>query len=206
MEGTIGSTSIIPGLSSSVGLVDGSGSTTQNRIEEVAMFTNPQGIYNNYSGKWDKLPGHKWKGKYWYEPQKEERKRIARDSSPEQKNFTPLQKAKQLKVVVVGSSGSESDAKLRMKTFKAAVRQPTTQVKQMISQRGTSQNQQLQRATGVIYVVARRIGHPLVPKVSHFCLSKTVHLAKDSTDTEAKARNAEYRRTHPLAQKTTENY
>ncbi|KAE9006288.1 hypothetical protein PF005_g23938 [Phytophthora fragariae] len=41
------------------------------------MFTNPQGIYNKYSGKWDKPPGHKWNGKYWYEPLKAERKRTA---------------------------------------------------------------------------------------------------------------------------------
>ncbi|GMF51160.1 unnamed protein product [Phytophthora fragariaefolia] len=41
MKGTMGPTSIIPGLSSAVTLVDGSGSTTQDGVERVAMFTNP---------------------------------------------------------------------------------------------------------------------------------------------------------------------
>ncbi|GMF57008.1 unnamed protein product [Phytophthora fragariaefolia] len=111
MEGTMGPTSIIPGLSSAVALVDGSGSTTQDGVERVAMFTNPQEIYNKYSGKWDKPPGHKWNGKCWYEPQNAERKRIANYSRPEQKNSVPRQQAKQQTVVVEGSRGSESDAK-----------------------------------------------------------------------------------------------
>ncbi|GMF41062.1 unnamed protein product [Phytophthora fragariaefolia] len=97
MEGMMEPTSFIPGFSSAVALVDGSGSTTQDGVKRVAMFTNPQGIYNKYSGKWDKPPGHKWNGKYWYGPQNMERKRIARGSRPEQKNSAPRQKVKQQK-------------------------------------------------------------------------------------------------------------
>lgn len=43
----------------------------------VALFTNLQGVWNDYSGAWDVPPGHIWTGKYWVETNTE-RKRAAR--------------------------------------------------------------------------------------------------------------------------------
>ncbi|GMF57863.1 unnamed protein product [Phytophthora fragariaefolia] len=78
MEGTMGPTTIIPGIRSAIPTNrTGGGVATQSEVEHVAMFTNPQGIYKKFSGKWDKPPGHQWNGKYWYEPMQVERKRVA---------------------------------------------------------------------------------------------------------------------------------
>ncbi|KAJ8579185.1 hypothetical protein ON010_g6 [Phytophthora cinnamomi] len=36
----------------------------------IALFTNPQGVWNNFWGTWDKPPGREWNGKYWTEKKK----------------------------------------------------------------------------------------------------------------------------------------
>ncbi|KAE8992633.1 hypothetical protein PF005_g18558 [Phytophthora fragariae] len=57
MEGTMGPTPLISGLSSAITIVAVDGAVTKDGVDRVAMFTNPKGIYNKYSGKWDELPG-----------------------------------------------------------------------------------------------------------------------------------------------------
>ncbi|OWZ15591.1 hypothetical protein PHMEG_00010741 [Phytophthora megakarya] len=73
MLGTTGQTMMIPGIGSA-GLV-----TEVNQIEEttedkgvrrratesLALFNNPQGVYNAYAGIWEPPSGHVWNGKYW---------------------------------------------------------------------------------------------------------------------------------------------
>ncbi|ETI31192.1 hypothetical protein F441_21687 [Phytophthora nicotianae CJ01A1] len=81
MTGTTGATNVIPGISSAglptdmAGGVD-EGSVTRAEVEQVALFTNPQGVYKTFSGTWDPPPGHVWNGKYWYEPRKIARKAL----------------------------------------------------------------------------------------------------------------------------------
>ncbi|KAE9092141.1 hypothetical protein PF007_g18637 [Phytophthora fragariae] len=53
----MGPTPLISGLSSAITIVAVDGAVTKDGVDRVAMFTNPKGIYNKYSGKWDELPG-----------------------------------------------------------------------------------------------------------------------------------------------------
>ncbi|GMF43335.1 unnamed protein product [Phytophthora fragariaefolia] len=125
MTGTIGNTNVIPGVSGTglpsemMGLV-GQGTTTQPGIEQLALFTDPQGIYNEYSGTWDPPPGHVWNDKYWYEP----RKTVSKSSPPghQAKSEKRPTKSKTRKEKVASSS-DESDARPRSKRLKAAVKQ-----------------------------------------------------------------------------------
>ncbi|KAG4039916.1 hypothetical protein PC123_g24535 [Phytophthora cactorum] len=81
MDGTAGQTNVLPGISGAgLAMVLASSTdrgTTAHGGQTVALFTNPQGVYNAYSGTWDPAPGHVWNGKYWYKPKKTERKRNA---------------------------------------------------------------------------------------------------------------------------------
>ncbi|KAE9308974.1 hypothetical protein PF008_g20830 [Phytophthora fragariae] len=171
------------------------------------MFTNPQGIYNKYSGKWDKPPGHKWNGKYWYEPLKAERKRTAAgENRSEQKKPASREKMRQEKADAAGSSGSESDTKPRRKRLKAAVRQATAQENTTKDQRVVRQGQQSSRATGCFLCGDTTHWASACPKgLTCFGCRKTGHYAKDCTDAEAKARSDEYRRTHPPKSRPEEN-
>ncbi|EGZ04816.1 hypothetical protein PHYSODRAFT_398273, partial [Phytophthora sojae] len=38
------------------------GVMTRKEMEHVALFTNPQGVYNKATGTWDPPPGHVWNG------------------------------------------------------------------------------------------------------------------------------------------------
>ncbi|GMF37382.1 unnamed protein product [Phytophthora fragariaefolia] len=93
-------------------------------VEQVALFTNPQGVYNAYSGTWDPPPGHVLNGKYWYEPCKVAR----RNPIPKEEIRKTATKAKQ-RAVRAYSSSDGSDARPRRKRVKAAVKQVTPAVK-----------------------------------------------------------------------------
>ncbi|KAG6615453.1 uncharacterized protein IUM83_05054 [Phytophthora cinnamomi] len=83
--------------------------------------TNPHGIYNAWSGTWDPPPGHRWNGKYWYEPMKTEQKRSTTAAS-KPASAKPQAKTKSKREPVV-SSGDESDTRPRRKRVKAVVKQ-----------------------------------------------------------------------------------
>ncbi|KAE9303041.1 hypothetical protein PF008_g22327 [Phytophthora fragariae] len=72
MTGMTGPMSVIHGIS-------GTGLPTEmaNAFEAsgVALFTNPQGVWNEYSGTWDSLPGHAWNGKFLAETKQHELRR-----------------------------------------------------------------------------------------------------------------------------------
>ncbi|KAF1793565.1 hypothetical protein GQ600_19115 [Phytophthora cactorum] len=70
MDGTAGQTNVLSGISGAgLAMVLASSTdrgTTAHGGQTVALFTNPQGVYNAYSDTWDPAPGHVWNGKYWY--------------------------------------------------------------------------------------------------------------------------------------------
>lgn len=74
MDGTIGQTAVIPGISSTSvpeNLVNSNrDGTVGGGVQAVTLFTTPQGIYNTFSGTWESPHGHRWNGKYWYEPKR----------------------------------------------------------------------------------------------------------------------------------------
>ncbi|EGZ06232.1 hypothetical protein PHYSODRAFT_246670 [Phytophthora sojae] len=127
MAGTTGQT--IPGIGG-MGLPAGmlsnvdtsEGVVGTKEMEHVALFTNPQSVYNKATGTWDPPPGHVWNGKYWYEPRKTERKRAAAKATTSGRAATKRPVKTRPKHETDESSGDESDAKPRKK-FKAAVKQ-----------------------------------------------------------------------------------
>ncbi|OWZ06759.1 Gag-pol fusion protein [Phytophthora megakarya] len=127
MTGTTGQMNVIPGVSGT-GLPTaltgdwGDMAAAEAEREHVALFTNPPGVYNAYSGTWDTPPGHQWNGKYWYELKKMVRGSASVASSAikaDPKKPAQKQKAKRGEAV---SSDSEQEEKPRKK-LKAAVKQ-----------------------------------------------------------------------------------
>ncbi|KAE9034193.1 hypothetical protein PR001_g9830 [Phytophthora rubi] len=86
----------------------------------VALFTNPQGVWNECSGTWESLPGHAWNGKFWAETKQHELRRQV--AQPKMEGKKPAAKVK-TKREEFASSGDESDVKPLRKKFKAAVKQ-----------------------------------------------------------------------------------
>ncbi|OWZ16708.1 hypothetical protein PHMEG_0009459 [Phytophthora megakarya] len=75
MIGPMGHTAVIPGIGAMT-LPTEAGSTVANAVAvepdagSVALFTNPQGVWNNYTGTWEQPAGRVWNGKYWSESKK----------------------------------------------------------------------------------------------------------------------------------------
>ncbi|OWY96993.1 hypothetical protein PHMEG_00032590 [Phytophthora megakarya] len=108
MTGTTGQMNVIPGVSGT-GLATaltgdlGDMAATKAERKHVALFKNPQGVYNAYSGTWDIISGM----------------RMVPSSKADLKKPAPNQKAKRGEAV---SSDSEPEEKPRKK-LKAAVKQ-----------------------------------------------------------------------------------
>lgn len=92
-------------------------------VQTIALFTNPQGIYNKYSGTWEPPPGHLWNGKYWYEPRKAERRRAQPpETTSGAGNSKPLASKVKRPREVQATGDSEPEASPRPKKAKAAVK------------------------------------------------------------------------------------
>jgi len=85
MAGTTGQTMVIPGIGGTGLPAEVTGAVSDLDVGvaptaeagQLALFTNPQGIYNVFSGTWDTPPGYTWNGKYWVRMKPGERKRDA---------------------------------------------------------------------------------------------------------------------------------
>ncbi|KAG6613805.1 uncharacterized protein IUM83_19587 [Phytophthora cinnamomi] len=205
MAGTTGQTMVVPGIggtglptaiTGSTMATTNNGVVTQSEVGQVALFTNPQGIYNAWSGTWDPPPGHKWNGKYWYEPMKTERKRSTTAASKPAAT-KPQAKTKSKREPMV-SSGDESDTRPRRKRFKAAVKQVAGD-KDGGDARTTrnmsgGQNDGGQRGNTACFQCGQ-LGHwsTRCPNGSKcFACHKSGHYARTCPDAEAKARNDAY--------------
>jgi hypothetical protein len=47
--------------------------------QEVAFFTNPQGVYNKYTGTWDVPDGRYGNGRYWQTTKKHQRSKMRQE-------------------------------------------------------------------------------------------------------------------------------
>ncbi|KAE9040914.1 hypothetical protein PR001_g6862 [Phytophthora rubi] len=93
VNGTTGQTVVIPGIGGTglsfealTGSTDATQlSTSSGEGSQLALFTNPQGIFSTFSGTWEVPPGRSWNGKYWAETAKQKKKK-KRSANPERKS------------------------------------------------------------------------------------------------------------------------
>ncbi|KAE8907143.1 hypothetical protein PF005_g8918 [Phytophthora fragariae] len=63
MSGTTGPLMAIPGIGAT-GPTDLATGTTMEELD-LAHFSNPQGVWNKFTGTWDIPVGRQWNGRYW---------------------------------------------------------------------------------------------------------------------------------------------
>ncbi|KAE9065566.1 hypothetical protein PF006_g30441 [Phytophthora fragariae] len=206
MTGTTGQTMVVPGIGGTGLPTAITGSTThltnnevatQGEVGQVALFTNPQGIYNAWSGTWDPPPGHQWNGKYWYEPKKVERKRRVVAASDKAAAAKSAKKAKARREAV-SSSSDDSDVKPKKKRLKAAVKQTTgdsssgeARAVRLVS---GGQNEGSRRGNASCFQCGQ-MGHWATQcpnEVKCYACNKAGHFAGACPDAEAKSRNDAY--------------
>ncbi|OWY90280.1 hypothetical protein PHMEG_00041669 [Phytophthora megakarya] len=91
----------------------------------VALFTNPQGVWNNYSGTWETPPGRAWNGKYWEETKKKRPKRKTPVTPAPQQQWEPKKLAvpkMKARRECDESNDDEVFGQPKVKKFKAAVK------------------------------------------------------------------------------------
>ncbi|ETM33209.1 hypothetical protein L914_19527 [Phytophthora nicotianae] len=195
MDGTTGQTGVIPGISGTgvVALTHmEDGASTTGDVQPVALFTNPQGVYNTFSGTWDSPPGHVWNV-------------VSAKSSGGQEPKNAGAKIKFKRNRELNSSDDEEAAKPRKKRLKAAVRQTTTddKKKNIVKSNGVERSNSGQQARGneqASSVTCFRCGQEghwsrqctSQPRPKCYACGKLGHYARNCTDTEAKARNDAY--------------
>ncbi|ETL24821.1 hypothetical protein L916_21238 [Phytophthora nicotianae] len=220
MAGTTGQTMIIPGIGNTSLPVDRNYHGTEDAairksdIEHVALFTNPQGVYNVFSGTWDPPPGHVWNGKYWYEPRKTERKRKAASAAPATTPETrkTARKSRREKA----SSDDDSDAR-PSKRQKAAIRKATSSDDLTgVAKQATGKQQS---SSGGAQAQYRNVSDQRCYKCGEsghwaaycahqpqcYACKQTGHLARDCTNPEAKARNEELLKRRGASRSSEEN-
>ncbi|KAE9064243.1 hypothetical protein PF010_g28684 [Phytophthora fragariae] len=80
MNGTTGNVAIVPGVGVGVGPTNDSLMAQMGTdSQEVAFFTNPQGVYNKYTGTWDVPEGRFWNGRYWQPTKKNQQSRTQQE-------------------------------------------------------------------------------------------------------------------------------
>ncbi|ETP03657.1 hypothetical protein F441_19409 [Phytophthora nicotianae CJ01A1] len=221
VDGTTGQTLVIPGiggtgLSTELMAAGLNGTTTTDGDGGVvALFTNPRGVWNKYSGTWDVPSGRVWNGQFWYEPKKNARKR-----SPEDQQLRKPKDAKKpartfkTRIEPTPSSSDESDVRPPKKRTKAAVRQTTepraeSRTEQRMNSGQSTRRPAVQVSSG--HPGCRRcgqLGHwmaqcPNGPKC--YACNQLGHFAKDCTDEGARTRNQEYLKKRQEDKKTPEN-
>ncbi|KAE8893176.1 hypothetical protein PF007_g5543 [Phytophthora fragariae] len=118
MNGTTGQTVVIPGIGLSFEELTGSTDATQlstssGEGSQLALFTNPQGIFSTFSGTWEVPPGRSWNGKYWAETAKQKKKK-KRSAKPERKSKREGRAVKpDKKALVLTSYGVEQSSTTR---------------------------------------------------------------------------------------------
>ncbi|KAG4044433.1 hypothetical protein PC123_g20126 [Phytophthora cactorum] len=76
MAGMTGQTAVIPGIGGPglpadvMALATGGTTTAEPLQNTIALFTNPQGVWNPYSATWDVPAGRVWNGRFWAETNK----------------------------------------------------------------------------------------------------------------------------------------
>ncbi|GMF58710.1 unnamed protein product [Phytophthora fragariaefolia] len=143
MAGTTEPLNVTPGISGTGLPAEMTSAVEANNGEArgVALFTNPQGVWNDCFGTWDPLPGHIWNGKFWAETKQREAQRQTARTKADRKKPASKARAKREQVT---SSDEDSDVKPRRRRFKAAVKQAVADPKLCSTERIRSDKRQVE--------------------------------------------------------------
>ncbi|KAE9098549.1 hypothetical protein PF010_g15520 [Phytophthora fragariae] len=138
MAGTTGQTMVIPGVGNPdlAGYVAGEGGPMAGSDSAWALFTNPRGVFNRWSGTWEPPTDRTWNGKYWALPKagSERVKRKKADTSSTEAPKVKTEGRKKARVLIVqedsGESAEEEEAE------PAARKRSAGAVRQVVSERG----------------------------------------------------------------------
>ncbi|KAE9014941.1 hypothetical protein PR003_g5849 [Phytophthora rubi] len=193
MAGTTGQTMVIPGVGNPdlAGYVAGEEGPMAGSDSAWALFTNPRGVFNRWSGTWEPPTDRTWNGKYWALPKagSERVKRKKADTSSTEAPKVKTEGRKKARVLMVqedsGESAEEEEAE------PAARKRSAGAVRQVVSERGR-EGKPADPASKCFLCGSSEHWVRQCPRFKCYACNKQGHTARDCTDKEAKARNDEY--------------
>ncbi|GMF53410.1 unnamed protein product [Phytophthora fragariaefolia] len=173
MDGTMGSVAIIPGVGTgSAPTSDIMAAQTGGDSNEVAYFTNPEGVYNMYTGTWDVPNGRIWNGRYWQPSRRGAKHQASRDAKAGGKRGSghDAEKIAKIRTARAANASSEESAsddaapppKLKRRT--AVVRRTVAKVKKASAGSTTHGKREASVVRGLLHPHEHVIPHGMVPR------------------------------------------